>query len=180
MTAALNSAVGGLRGATIRPGLQTVEGRAAGPDSPAVAVNADVSSLMFLHACEKPARNSAAYTAIWNFADTAELVGWYEVVFQDGMSASVPLRYGVNILEPKPPSGKNVAYYSEAVDCGEATLYAYEWINPRFGQPVREVRLRQAKKDNPVWLAAMGAVHRRVPPDPKPLQLVGEPFRVQK
>ncbi len=178
---AVDSALTGLRGGEARPGLRTVEGRAAGPEAPPAAVGADVSSLVFLHACERPGRNAAAYSGTWNFADTAELLGWYEVVYEDGLRTDVPLRYGVNIREAgkTPGSPKGLTYYAEAVDCGGVTLVAYEWINPRFGQTIREVRLHAAKPENAIRLAALGAVHKRVSPEPKPLKLVGEPFQAR-
>jgi hypothetical protein len=140
----------------------------------------DASSLLFLHGCERPARNAAAYSATWNFADTADLVGWYEVVYDDGFVATVPLRYGVNIREPRkvPASPKSLTYFAEAVDCGAVTLTAYEWVNPRFGKVIREVRLRAVKPDNAILLAALGVVAKRTAPEPKPLKLMGEPFRI--
>jgi hypothetical protein len=152
-----------------------------GNGSAPIAIGADVSSLVFYHSCARPARNAAAYSGTWNFADTADLLGWYEVTYDDGLRASVPLRYGVNIREAggTPASPKGLTYYAEAVDRGGATVVAYEWINPRFGKTIREVRLHAARPDNAVVLAALGAVHKRVPPEPKPLKLVGEPFRVQ-
>jgi hypothetical protein len=177
ISAALNTAVEGLKGGAVRAGLQTVAGRAAGPESAAVRVGGDASSLVFLHSCTRPGRNTAAYSGTWNPADTAELLGWYEVVYEDGLQVSVPLRYGVNILEPARPTRRALAYQAEAVDCGTPTFYAYEWINPRFGKAIREVRLHTAKADNAVRLAALGMVQKRTPPAPKPLKLVGEPFR---
>ena len=146
----------------------------AGP----AAIGADVSSLLFLHACERPGRNAYAYTGTWNFADTAELLGWYEVVYEDGFVQSVPLRYGLNILEAdwgKDHAPKALAYEAEAVERGSGTLFAYEWVNPRFGKAVKEVRLRAAGAKNGVFLAALSAAPRRVPPEPKPLRIIVAP-----
>jgi hexosaminidase len=161
------------------PGLKDGRGRAAGPNAPPIAVGADVSSLVFLHASSRAGRNAYAYSGAWNFADTAELLGWYEVVYDDGLRISVPVRYGVNILEASKArsSPKALAYYAEAVDSGQVNFYAYEWINPRFGKPVRQVLLHASRPDNAILLAALGAVHKRVPPEPKALKLVGEPFQ---
>jgi hypothetical protein len=64
-----------------------------------VRIGEDASSIVFVHACRNRARNAAAYSGTWNFADTAELVGWYEVTYEDGLAETVPIRYGVNILE---------------------------------------------------------------------------------
>ena len=175
---ALDGPLAGLRGGEVRAGgvpLRVVEGRVARPGAPAVQIGADVSSLIFLHACEKKGRNAMAYSGTWNFADTAELLGWYEVVYQDGFVTNVPVRYGVNILETgwaKAKAATQVAYEAELVDGGEPALFAYEWINPRFGKAVKEVRLHGAKADNAVVLAAVSAVAKRTPPAPKPLQII--------
>ncbi len=44
-------------------------------------------------------RNQKAYFKIPNFFDTPDLLGWYEVIYEDGFSVIVPMQYGVNILE---------------------------------------------------------------------------------
>ena len=144
-----------------------------------VPIGEDVSSIIFVHASAKPARNRFAYAATWNYADTADLVGFYEVVYQDGFLATVPVRYGVNILEAgwrREHNPRNVAYEAELLDRAnpDQTLFAYEWINPRFGKPVKEVRLRNIVADNPITLAAVRLVKKRTAPEPKPLHLVGE------
>ena len=146
----------------------------AGSDKP-VHIGEDVSSLIFLHACRKRARNEAAYTATWNFADTADLLGWYEVVYDDGFVETVPLRYGVNVLEEsweRSPAPKNLAYEAELVPRGGKSYFAYEWINPRLGKVIREVRPRSASGTNPVILAGVSMVRKRIAPEPKPLRLV--------
>ncbi len=64
-----------------------------------IKINQDVNSIIFLHACAREASNQKAYAAIFNFDDTAELLGWYEIVYEDGLVVTVPVRYGVNILD---------------------------------------------------------------------------------
>ena len=140
-----------------------------------VHIGEDVSSLIFLHACRQRAANQAAYTAPWNFADTAELLGWYDVVYSDGFIESIPLRYGVNILEEgwlESAAPKSLAYEAELEPRGGKSYFAFEWINPRFGKAIREVRLRSASGANPVTLAGVSIVPKRIPPEPKPLRLV--------
>ena len=106
------------------------------------------------------------------------------------MSTTVPLRYGVNILEAgwgKSHTPSHLTYEAELVDCGESgrerlTLFAYEWVNPRRGIRVKEVRLKVSARfknvdgrvspENPLLLAAVSVVKKRIPPDPKPLQVV--------
>ena len=87
---------------------------------------------------------------IWDFVDSADLLGWYEVVYEDGLPEVIPVRYGINILEwnwgNAQPAG-TYCYGADAVDCGQAdqkaiTFFAMEWPNPRLGKIIREVRLK--------------------------------------
>lgn len=121
------------------------------PGSPAIAVNADASSLIFLHSAAKAGRNVPAYEATWNYDDTADLLGWYEIVYADGLITTVPVRYGLNILERdwgRQIQGARTAYEATAVinhlqpGGPPLTYFAYEWVNPRFGKIIKEVRLR--------------------------------------
>lgn len=140
-----------------------------------VRINQDVSSLIFTHACRKRGRNEPSFTATWNFADTAELLGWYEVSYQDGFVQTIPLRYGVNILEEDwlgSPAPKSLAYEAGiAPRAGGKTDFEFEWINARTGIAIREVRLRTASSQNPVTLSGVRIVRRRTAPEPKPLHL---------
>jgi len=160
-------------------------------ESPNLPIGADASSIIFLQAATRPARNVNADDYTWNYADTADLLGWYEVTYEDGFVESVPLRYGVNILEVgwgRDHKPGDLAYESELIDCGEPgqaplTFFAYEWINPRRGIRVKEIRLKaptgfrnvdgHASPANPVLLAAISVVKKRTPPKPKPLQVPG-------
>ena len=82
----------------------------------------------------------------------------------------------------------DLTYEAELVDCGKLgqaplTFFAYEWINPRRGIQVKEVRLKAAKSfrnvdghaspPNSVLLAAVSVVKKRTPPEPKPLRVSG-------
>lgn len=138
-------------------------------------VGADVSSLIFHHACRKRGRNQPAYDATWNFADTAELLGWYEVEYVDGFVQTVPVRYGVNILEAdwlRSPVPRSLAYEAQIEPHSDGNAdFAFEWINPRLGIAIREVRLRSASRENPVTLSGLSMVPKRVAPEPKPLRL---------
>lgn len=116
-----------------------------------IAIGKDVSSLIFRHGCARPARNVMAYRGIWNFDDTAELLGWYDVVFEDGFVAPVPIRYGVNIREWQAGKNSDEKAYCYGADpvagAGDGAappkrFWSYEWVNPRPGKVIREVRLR--------------------------------------
>ncbi len=66
---------------------------------PAVPIRESPTSLIFLHASAKPASNRESFRLIWDQQDTADLLGWYEVVYEDGFVTTIPIRYGVNICE---------------------------------------------------------------------------------
>jgi hypothetical protein len=126
-----------------------------------IKINEDVSSLIFLHACAKPAGNQKSYFDIYNTFDSADLLGWYEVIYEDGYIEVIPVQYGVNILEWNPGGEKSVdkaegdtgspqlayCYAADIVNCSTdedknpISFYAYEWVNKRFGKKIVEVNL---------------------------------------
>jgi Glycosyl hydrolase family 20, domain 2/Glycosyl hydrolase family 20, catalytic domain len=118
--------------------------------SPAIEINQDASSLVFLHASAARGASRMAYTLPHDFADTADLLGWYEVVYEDGYIITAPVRSEVNILEWNRDSRPNQAAYAfetSPVEIGTGagrpvTFYAWEWTNPRLGKVIREVRLK--------------------------------------
>jgi len=108
------------------------------------------TSLVFLHASARQARNRQSYRLIWDQPDTANLLGWYEVAYEDGFVTTIPIQYGVNILEwnwDERVSAQDYCYNADAVAIGshaanQVTFFAYEWINPRLGKVVQEIRLK--------------------------------------
>jgi hypothetical protein len=126
-----------------------------------ISINEDVSSLMFLHACALPSENQKAYFNIPDFFDSADLLGWYEIVYDDGFKTIVPIQYGVNIMEWNFGGDKNLdkkegrtgssqnlyCYEADPVSCSSnikdnpITFFSYEWVNPRFGKIIKEVNL---------------------------------------
>jgi len=128
-----------------------------------VEINKDVNSIIFLHACAKEANNKKAYDVIYNFSETAELLGWYEIVYDDGFVETVPIRYGLNILDwrwrrritdnEKPTvkyNQNNYAYQAFAVECSNSkshpvTFFAFEWENARPGIQIKEINLKPVK-----------------------------------
>jgi hypothetical protein len=134
-------------------------------DRPPLPIRADVSSLIFWHACVRPARNEPAYSMIHNFADTADLLGWYTVVYEDGLELSIPIRYGVNILdweagrrtedlweEGQTGFPQNVyAYLAPSIECSKKPahsklFYRFEWRNPRFGKSIASVKWQSSHR----------------------------------
>jgi len=126
-----------------------------------IKIGEDVSSLIFLHASALPAGNQKAYFNIPDFFDSADLLGWYEIVYEDGYKEVVPIQYGVNILEWNPGGEKSIdkregdtgsqqsayCYEADPVACSTdmknnpITFFAFEWVNPRFGKVIKEVNL---------------------------------------
>jgi hypothetical protein len=151
-----------------------------------IAVGEAPTSLVFLHASARRAKNRESYRLIWDQQDTADLLGWYEVVYEDGFVTTIPIRYGVNILEwnwDERVSARDYCYNADAVAVGSrapdrVTFFAYEWINPRLGKVVQEIRLKGTSSfrggsddfnnemgpviaSNAVILAALSIVKRR-------------------
>ncbi|HET7214404.1 MAG TPA: beta-N-acetylhexosaminidase [Terriglobia bacterium] len=144
-----------------------------------IPLGEDASSVIFLHACSLPGRNELAFEETWNNADTADLLGFYRFVYEDGLVETAPVRYGVNILEAgwgKKHEPRNVAWEADLVDCGRSpeervTLFAFEWVNPRFGMQIKEVRLEgisgfknsegKTIPDNALILLAVSVVKKR-------------------
>jgi len=126
-----------------------------------IKIGEDVSSLIFLHACARQSWNQKSYFNIPNFFDSADLLGWYEIVYEDGYKEIVPIQYGVNILEWNPGGDKSLdkkigdtgspqqayCYEGDPVECSSdmnnnpVTFFAFEWVNPRFGKAIKEVNL---------------------------------------
>ena len=118
-----------------------------------ISLNVSPLSLIFLHAAARPAANKESFRLIWDQHDTADLLGWYEVVYEDGFVTTIPIRYGVDILEwdwqqrvdaPGNTSAR-YCYSAGAASLGTEehpiTFFAFEWMNPRIGKVIRELRL---------------------------------------
>ena len=119
-------------------------------DSGPIAIGEDATSLIFLHASARAATTRPGWALLWDQDDTADLLGWYEVVYEDGFVTTIPIRYGINIQEwswAKRPSEWDYCYGADAVPLGgqqdnPITFFAYEWKNPRLGKKITEIRLK--------------------------------------
>jgi hypothetical protein len=125
-----------------------------------IKINMDANSIIFLHACAKEGSNKKAYDMIYNFDETSELLGWYEVIYEDGFVTTIPIRYGFNILDwrwkqrignnekPKAKYSQNqYAYNASSVLCSAenaapVTFFAFEWENTRYGKQIKEINLK--------------------------------------
>jgi hypothetical protein len=144
------------------------EGSELAPEAD-IHVGEDATSLIFLHAAARPATNKESFRLIWDPEDTADMLGWYEVVYEDGFVTTIPIRYGVNIQEwnwEKRDSSRDYAYGADAVPVGEAegnpiTFFAFEWVNPRLGKAIKEIRLKGTtgfRGGDPGWENNFGPV----------------------
>jgi hypothetical protein len=124
-----------------------------------IPINEDVSSLIFLHAAALPAGNQKAYFNIPDMFDSPDLLGWYEIIYEDGFKDIIPVQYGVNILEWNPGGEKSLdtlegetgapqkayCYEADPFNCSKDTtnikFLAYEWTNKRFGKVIKTVNL---------------------------------------
>ncbi|MEO6912288.1 MAG: glycoside hydrolase family 20 zincin-like fold domain-containing protein [Edaphobacter sp.] len=118
-----------------------------------IRIGEAITSLVFLHASARRAFNRESFRLIWDQQDTADLLGWYEIVYEDGFITTVPIRYGVNILEwdwDKRSSAQDYCYGADALPVGSRpdnniTFFAFEWTNQRLGKVIEEVRLKGTK-----------------------------------
>lgn len=144
-----------------------------------IPIHADVSSVIFVHQAASPAFDEMVSHIVYNPADTAALLGWYEVVYEDGFVQTVPVRYGVNILESEGRRDNKPAatcYETAPVRADGETFFSYEWVNPRFGRKLREIRLHQTKKltdlynhaspQDLITLRSVGLIPKRSYPGP--------------
>jgi hypothetical protein len=142
--------------------IRTIEVAKTGAAS--VPIGEDATSLTFVHAAAKPGARSETAKVIYNAADTAELIGAYEVVYADGLIVSVPVRYAWNILARNWPAESGRRDYcceAEARASDGGTVFAYEWPNPRLGRVIKEVRLRSFVESNPVTLEKIEVLSKR-------------------
>jgi hypothetical protein len=141
-----------------------------------IPINEDVTSIVFLHACARNVANQKVYYNIYNFDETADLLGWYEIVYEDGFLETIPIRYGVNIMdwswrqriiknekETIHYNQDKYAYAADAVSLSKdngtpVTFFAYEWRNTRFGEKIKEINLKTVnyKKDNENSIVLLG------------------------
>lgn len=128
-----------------------------------IPINEDVSSLIFLQASALPAGNQKAYFNIPDNFDSPDMLGYYEIVYEDGYKDIIPIQYGVNILEWNPGGEKSLdtlegetgapqkayCYMADPVNCSASSdnikFFSFEWVNKRFGKVVKEVNLYGTK-----------------------------------
>jgi hypothetical protein len=115
-----------------------------------IRIGSDISSILFLHASAQPAANREPDRLLWDVFDSADVLGWYEIVYEDRYTETIPIRYGVNIAEwnwQSRDSDRGYVYGADPVLISERgpkqiSMFAFEWVNTRPGKVIAEVRLK--------------------------------------
>jgi hypothetical protein len=80
--------------------------------------------------------------------EAGELLGWYEVLFADGLTRAVEVRYSENVSAWD--AGFQLLYYAREARAGEQpdgrplVIWGLEWTNPRPHIEIESVVLRGA------------------------------------
>ena len=114
-----------------------------------IRIDSDFSSLVFLHACAKPAANREPDRLLWDVFDSADLLGWYEARYEDGYTETIPIRYGINVAEwdwQSRKADREYCYGADPITVSQSgakfiVMFAYEWQNPRPGKVVSQLRM---------------------------------------
>ncbi len=134
--------------------------RKAGESVAGIPVDRSAASLLLLHGSVGRGVNVNTYTSNYR-EDTAELLGWYRITWEDGLETSVPISYGRNISALGGGYGDQV-YFAHTVKLGEDAqgrpllAQALEWVNPRPNRRVRSVDLVGADAASGAWPLLLG------------------------
>src|SRR5207248_1150461 len=77
-------------------------------------------------------------------ADPAEVVGRYDVLYEDGTKATIPLRYGYEIraaTDVGPCLAALTAWTLGAADAPPAAVRVIRWLNPEPQKPISAITL---------------------------------------
>ena len=110
-----------------------------------IPVDSNAASLLFLHVSTGKGKKTNTYFSNYP-EDTAELIGYYRINYQDGFEETVPIRYDRNI-SCFGGDFSNQLYFAHTVQLAEdksgapVVAYACEWISPRPNRRIRSVDL---------------------------------------
>ncbi len=117
--------------------------------SASIPIEGEYGALIFWQAADAKGGEPAHAGDGTNFPrDAAELLGWYEVRYADGLSRSVEIRYGENVMEWD--HGHALLYQPRELPAGELpdgrplVVWGLEWTNPRPGTPIVSITLHGA------------------------------------
>jgi len=130
-----------------------------GQEVRSIPVGANAASLIFLHVATGREESASTYNSNYP-EDTAPLLGFYRVRYEDGFEDCVPVRYGKNISRWDGGYADQV-YFAHTVKLGEnkagkpSLAWAMEWVCPRPNRRIISVDLvcAGASSVRPVLLA---------------------------
>jgi hypothetical protein len=121
----------------------------AGSEAAPIPVGGAYASLIFWQvATESGDRPIPPYNTAYP-REGAELLGWYEVRYADGLVGSAEIRYGENLRAWN--EGHALPYHAHEVTAGRRAdgsplvIWGLEWTNPRPSIPIASVTLRGAR-----------------------------------
>jgi hypothetical protein len=115
-----------------------------------IPVGAEYASLIFWQvAAARGGRPAHAGDGTNHPREAAELLGWYEIRFADGLTRSAEIRYHENVGAWD--EGHALLYYAREIEAGELSdgrplvIWGLEWTNPRPAVRIESVVLRGAR-----------------------------------
>ena len=119
-------------------------------ESAPIPVNGKCGSLIFWQvATAKGGRPAHAGDGTNHPREAAELLGWYEILYADGLTRAAEIRYGENVMAWD--NGYELLYYAREVPAGELpdgkalVIWGLEWTNPRPAVPIVSVTMKGAR-----------------------------------
>jgi hypothetical protein len=116
-----------------------------------IPVSGQFAKLIFLQSATGKGRpNIHAGDATFFPHESSELLGMYEVEFEDGLRLTADIRSDENVATWN--AGLNpMLYHARGIEAGKLpdgtplVVWAYEWINPRPDVPISAIHFRGAK-----------------------------------
>ena len=178
ISSAANSRVAGIGGGnaevsriafTLLPDGRCVEVKPG--ETKTISIGKPAASLYFLHAEALPEGKGAMKTFRDRWKDKDNIwgipAGRYEIVYEDGSTAALPIKHSWNILPRQMPSTLPYAYrvigsHRLAGDSPAQSdaLYAAQWVNPNPGKAIKEIRMVGGDTEATLHLFAVTAKGR--------------------
>jgi hypothetical protein len=118
------------------------------PQEVTIPVGANFAALVFFQSATSRGRpNVHAGDDTFFPNDASELIGIYEIVYADGLTACAEIRYDANVSVWS--AGLRVLlYHARGIVAGtlpgggDLVIWGNEWVNPRPDQPIASIRFR--------------------------------------
>lgn len=112
-----------------------------------ITINQKFNSLVFLHTCNLNKKILLSYQ-FFDYSDR-EIIGYYEVIYEESLKELIPIRYGINIYNFNSNYKeviKSLYYFTTPViiktQKNNIIAYSYEWINPHQSKLIRYINLK--------------------------------------